>query len=83
LVPKNSNQKREMSTSDLRQKWRNYFNECDKIQNEYEKWYSKEVVRITDEWRKIRMTNRRLKLPEYPSQWSSIPPFPDELRGLT
>jgi hypothetical protein len=72
-----------MTTPELRQKWRNYFDECDRIQKKYENWYNKECARITAEWHKNRMFNPTLKLPVYPPPWTSTPPFPEELRGLT
>ena len=72
-----------MSNQDLRQKWRNYWEECDRLQRKYEKWYDKECFRITAEWRKKPILYPRVKLPVYPSPWAETPPFPEELRGLT
>jgi hypothetical protein len=72
-----------MSTSDLRRKWIDYWNECDRIRDEYDEWYYKECARISAEWRKNPILYPRVKLPVYPRRWSPTPPFPDELRGLT
>ena len=72
-----------MSTPKLRRKWIDYWNERDRIQEEYEKWYLKECARISAEWREGRKSNSRLKMPVYPSPIAETPPFPEELRGLT
>ena len=71
-----------MSNSELRQKYIDYWNECDRIQEEYEKWYLKECARISNEYRKG-LLDSRMKLPVYPSPIAKTPPFPEELNGLT
>ena len=66
----------------LRQKWLDYFNECDRIKKKYKKWYRKEYARITKEWSQNCMINHKVIPPDYPPEWPELPPFPDELRGL-
>jgi hypothetical protein len=72
-----------MSNSELRRKWIDYFNERDRLREEYEKWYSKECAKITAKWRKNPILYPKAKLPSYPPYRPPSPPFPDELRGLT
>jgi hypothetical protein len=74
---------RKMSTPELRQKWIDYWNERDRIWDEYHEEYYKECAKISAEWRKNRRFNSKVKLPVYPRRWPPTPPFPDELMGLT
>lgn len=71
-----------MSTPELRQKWRNYFRECDRVRDEYDKLHRQECARITADWRENPIFTPRNKLP-YPSYNPPSLAFPDELRGLT
>ena len=71
-----------MSTPELRQKWIDYWNERDRIWDEYDEWYYKECARISAEWRKNHNFDGRVKLPVYPQRRPPSPPFPDELMGL-
>ncbi|MFX0066850.1 MAG: hypothetical protein ACFFC7_32355 [Candidatus Hermodarchaeota archaeon] len=56
-----------MSTPELRQKWRDYWNECDRI---YAQWWENPILPSME------------KLPIYRPR-PQTPPFPEELRGLT
>jgi hypothetical protein len=67
-----------MSTPELRQKWRDYFDEYDRITREYEE----ECARVDAEWLESPVIFPRVKLPLYPPRIDT-PPFPEELRGLT
>ena len=72
-----------MSTPELRRKWMDYWNERDRIWDEYDKEYYKKCARISAEWCKIPILYPRVKLPVYPRRQPPTPPFPDELIGLT
>ena len=72
-----------MSTSELRRKWIDYWNKCDRIKEEYEKWYLKECALISNEWCEDRNSDSRIKMPVYPSPIAETQPFPVELKGLT
>ena len=72
-----------MSTPELRRKWIDYWNECDRIRDRYNKWWREERRRLTAEWRENPILYPRVKLPSYPLYRPPTPPFPDELMGLT
>ena len=72
-----------MITPELRRKWIDYWNEHDRIWDEYHKEYYKDCARISAEWRKNPILYPRVKLPVYPRRRPPTPPFPDELIGLT
>jgi hypothetical protein len=57
---------RKMSTSELRRKWIDYWNECDRIRDRYNKWWREERRRLTAEWRENPILYPRVKLPSYP-----------------
>jgi hypothetical protein len=72
-----------MSTPELRKKWKDYWNECNRIRGKYDSWFTEECKRLTEEWLKNPILYPRLKLPSYPSYRPQISPFPDEFRGMT
>jgi len=77
-----------MSTPELRKKWRNHFEGCDRIQKKRKKdmeRYQKMCARIIAEWRKNPILYPKVKLPVYPPapKLAESPRFPEEHRGLT
>jgi hypothetical protein len=72
-----------MNNDKLKQKLRKYYAERDRLEDEYDKWYSKECAKISAKWRKNPILYPKAKLPSYPFYRPPSLPFPDELRGLT